>query len=196
MKIFYRKKDGRLQYRFGNDNSESWSNEKILTEEEIKSFQLKPLVDIVDGNLIFNSEYIEKVKFDQEKERIISIINEEANEVRVKMTKGASPEVLAGWNLKSSVASKVIQKTATKEEINAMKLEASLRDKGESAITLSKKILIKSNRLLIAVTTVDGFFRKALSDVKKSRNAEELKEISIMLKKKGDKLKEGLFKTI
>ena len=196
MKIFYRKKDGRLQYRFGNDNSESWSNEKILTEEEIKSFQLKPLVDIVDGNLIFDSEYIEKVKFDQEKERIISIINEEANEVRVKMTKGASPEVLAGWNLKSSVASKVIQKTATKEEINAMKLEASLRDKGESAITLSKKILIKSNRLLIAVTTVDGFFRKALSDVKKSRNAEELKEISIMLKKKGDKLKEGLFKTI
>ena len=89
-------------------------------------------------------------------------IMDAANQQRSALTEKAEAAQLWSWQNKAQRAARVAADTATKADCEVLKAEAAARGKGETLAQLASKQTIKSEALMRALATLDGFESAAL----------------------------------
>jgi hypothetical protein len=121
------------------------------------------------------------------KAQAIENINSFAKSRRLYIAGTPDEAEIAGWNNKLRMAYNVVGKTATPDEIAALKIEVMTRSiEGETVEILAQKIISNAAALAKAVAVIDGLKRKAQDMVNAADSVEKVARIIDTIKAEAD----------
>lgn len=104
-------------------------------------------------------------------------VDQFAKNARIKIAGTSDSIEIAAWSNKLRIAKAIIDGSATQEDIQSIKTEAALRDRGESIEELCHKIVSYSAQYAIAVATVDGIQKKAHGVLESCKDQDSINQV-------------------
>lgn len=130
---------------------------------------------IADNPMLDMSKTLDDLKADAVKK-----ITAFAESVRQKIA--GNPTVLkaSAWSSKEARARRIVDGTASPEDVALVQTEADQRGKGETVAQLAEKQLAKAQALLHAVSVIDGMESRAIAAVQAAQDAVQAAQDAVL----------------
>ena len=100
-----------------------------------------------------------------------------AKAARARVASYADEYQLSNWTAKSQRAEKILNDSASEQEIAIVQAESDIRGKGESPKDLAQKQLTRSQSLAHAIGVIDGLESKGRNAIKSKKSLHKLEEL-------------------
>ena len=141
----------------------------------------KGFVEDQDGKFIPTAEMLIELKAIAK-----GLVSEFADKARNQLAGNPTPLESASWASKEERARRMVAQTATTVDIDILTLEALERGLNETALQLAEKQVEKADKLLSAVSVIDGMRKSAFMAIEEAQTKNDLDTILLNLKEIGD----------
>lgn len=125
-------------------------------------------------------------KFLELKKLAKQLVSEFGDYARNQLAGNPTPLESALWASKEERARRIVSQTASQSDIDIVTLEVLERGLNETVIELAEKQVQKADKLLSAVSIIDGMIKTAYVAIDSTNTKSELDELMISLKSTGD----------